>query len=114
MRTVESAGPGSGLWRVSANGGEPEELSVLDPAEGETNHAWPEILPSGNAVLFTILTGDIENAHITVLDLSSHEQKVLVSGGSSPRYARVSCPARDSDSLRKLDGDQLSNSSVRS
>jgi len=33
----------SGLWRVPAGGGEPEELTALEPEQG--NHLWPEILP---------------------------------------------------------------------
>ena len=46
------------------------------------------MLPGGNAVLFTILStaGGIPNAQIAVLDLQTGEQKVLVPGGSYPRY----------------------------
>ena len=78
----------SGLWRVSASGGEPEELTTLDPERGETNHAWPHILPGGRAVLFTLLSGGVvDGARIAVLDLDTNQQRVLVSGGSYPRYA---------------------------
>ena len=75
----------SGLWRVSASGGEPEELTTAD--EG-MNHGWPHVLPGGNAVLFTILTGGaVEQAQIAVLDLETGDQRVLLSGGSAPRYS---------------------------
>ena len=74
-----------GLRRVAASGGEPEELTKL--AAGQTRHAWPEILPGGRAVLFTILGVGIEHAEIAVLDLNTGQQKVLLRGGSYPRYS---------------------------
>ena len=78
----------SGLWRVSSNGGEPEELTTRDEDQGQANHAWPHILPGGRAVLFTVLTGGaIDNAQIALLNLDTGEQTVLVPGGSNPRYA---------------------------
>ncbi len=76
----------SGLWRVSANGGDPEELSTPDAAQ-TANHVWPHVLPGGRAVLFTITGGVIEQAQIAMLNLETGEQRVLVSGGSAPRYA---------------------------
>ena len=48
----------SGLWRVSAEGGESEELTTPDLARGD--HQWPEILPGSEAVLFTIIGGTVE------------------------------------------------------
>ena len=52
------------------------------------NHAWPEILPGGHAVLFTILlSGSIETAQIVVLNLETGDQTVLIRGGSFPRYS---------------------------
>jgi serine/threonine-protein kinase len=46
----------SGLRRVSADGGAPEELTVPKPDQGELQHAFPEVLPGGEHVLFSILT----------------------------------------------------------
>ena len=84
---IFGTGAPSGLWRVSANGGDPEELTTPDAEQG-VNHAWPHVLPGSRAVLFTILTGEtVEQAQIAVLNLDTGEQKVLISGGSSPRYA---------------------------
>ena len=80
--------PPGGLWRVSAGGGEPEELTTPNAELGEVNHQWPEILPGGRAVLFTIIpAGPVENAQIAVLDLETGAQTVLVPGGSNPHYA---------------------------
>ena len=41
-------GSPSGLMRVPAVGGEPESLTTIDPEQGETGHAWPDILPLGS------------------------------------------------------------------
>ena len=76
-----------GLWRVSADGGEPEELTTPDADRGEVNHAWPHMLPGGRAVLFTIMPeGGLSGAQIAVLDLETGDQTVLVPGGSDARY----------------------------
>ena len=73
--------PEDGLWRVSASGGEPEQLTTLDEQVGVT-HRWPHFLPGGRAVLFTIGGAAIENAQIAVLNLDTGEQRVLVPGGN--------------------------------
>ncbi len=80
--------PGSGLRRVSSAGGTPSVLTTPDTARGEVLHAWPEFLPGGRALLFTIQSGvaggDFE---VAALDLVSGETKILVAGASSPRFA---------------------------
>ncbi len=75
---------GSGLFRVSARGGEPEALT--EP-EGLAHH-WPEILPGSRAVLFTIRQGvDARNWKIAVRSLETEREEVLVliNGGTFPR-----------------------------
>jgi len=78
----------AGLQRVSAAGGDPVVLTKPDRARGEFDHVWPEFLPGGKAVLFTIIrAGDaIENAEIAVLDLQTGTSKVLIRGGSHAHY----------------------------
>jgi len=44
----------TGLQRISAAGGAPTMLTRPDRAKGEADHMWPELLPGGRAVLFTI------------------------------------------------------------
>jgi eukaryotic-like serine/threonine-protein kinase len=80
--------PATGLQRVSADGGTPEVLTRPDHAHGEADHLWPEILPGGGAVLFTITsqTGGLETAQVAVRDLRSGTQKVLLRGGSHGHY----------------------------
>jgi eukaryotic-like serine/threonine-protein kinase len=84
-----SAGGGGGLRRVSAAGGTAAVLTTPDPKLRETRHLWPEMLPGGRAVLFTIATqgGDPDAAsQIAVLDLQTQARKVLVRGGSHGHY----------------------------
>ena len=81
---VFAAGAPSRLWRVPVGGGEPEQLTTPDK---QGSHRWPEILPAGEGVLFTVMSGPVENAQIAVLSLVTGEVEVLVPGGSNPRYA---------------------------
>ena len=48
---------GSGLWQVPAEGGDPEEVTVVDTDRGEYAHSWPQLLPDQRHVLFTIWGG---------------------------------------------------------
>jgi dipeptidyl aminopeptidase/acylaminoacyl peptidase len=77
----------TGLSRVSASGGSP---AVLTKVTGdERTHRWPSFLPGGHAVLFTcqMSKGSYESGTIEAVRLDNGERKVLVRGGSFPRYA---------------------------
>jgi Tol biopolymer transport system component len=74
-----------GLMRVSASGGEPQVLTRIDT--GEAAHFWPDTLPGGQGVLFTIWNGSPERARIAVASKSDGHVSTLVVGGTYPRYA---------------------------
>ena len=59
-----------------------------DRAKGEADHLWPELLPGGRALLFTItaITGGLDAAQVVVLDLLTGTRTVLVQGGSHAHY----------------------------
>jgi len=83
---IFSGSYGLGLMRVSASGGTCENLTRADPQKREL-HKWPQILPGGRAILFTIGTQDsFDSGRIAALDLKSGGIRVLVSGGSRGRY----------------------------
>ena len=67
---VIGTGFSSGLWRVSANGGEPEELTAVEDAR--FNHLWPHFLPDASALLFTIMDTEARTGQIALLDLDTH------------------------------------------
>jgi len=79
----------AGLLRVSAAGGAPQVLTTPDTKKGEVAYLWPEVLPGGEAVLFTIQTGSatLGDARIAVRSLKTGEQRVLLEGGSHARYS---------------------------
>jgi eukaryotic-like serine/threonine-protein kinase len=81
--------PASGLLRVSANGGDVTVLTTPSRQNGEADHLWPEFLPNGKAVLFTIVPVDasIENARIAALDLARGTQHILLDHGTDAHYA---------------------------
>jgi serine/threonine-protein kinase len=80
----------TGLQQVSAAAGPTTVLTRADVEQGEADHAWPEWLPGGRAVLFTIMavTGGLDAAQVAVLDLQTGTRRVLVRGGSHAHYVR--------------------------
>jgi serine/threonine-protein kinase len=82
--------PNTGLWRVSADGGEPMLLTTPDAARHEADHAFPSVLPSGRGVLFTIVgTGEANTSQVAFLDVTTGRRKTLVSG-SQAEYVDMS------------------------
>jgi serine/threonine-protein kinase len=82
-----------GIMRVSANGGEPEQLVAVK--HGEIAQG-PQVLPDGDSLLFTVAqeaggafgpTDDVwDKAQIVVQSLKSGKRKTLVDGGSDARF----------------------------
>jgi hypothetical protein len=81
-------GTATGLQRGSDAGGDPEILTKPDRERGEADHIWPEFLPGGRSLLFTILPagGQAEATQIAVLDLATRRVKVVLRGGSHGYY----------------------------
>ena len=78
---------GTGLIRVSENGGPTETLTTPSIEDNESDHVWPHALPDGKHVLFTIRrsgAGDVYD--VALLSLEAKTWRVLLTGGSSPRY----------------------------
>jgi serine/threonine-protein kinase len=77
------------LYRISADGAAPAQLTELDRERGEITHRWPQILPGGKAVLFTAHTrfaGAFDDASIEVMSLGDRRKKILMRGGTYGRY----------------------------
>ncbi|MGH9219646.1 MAG: protein kinase domain-containing protein, partial [Vicinamibacterales bacterium] len=84
---VFAAATGSTLQRVSADGGEVSRASTLDVSRGEFSHRWPEFLPDGDTVLFTVGTvGEWDAAEIAAQSLRSGIRTSILKGGTHPRY----------------------------
>ncbi len=78
---------GSGLLRVSANGGQPEELTSPDLERGELGHQWPQILEKDKGVLFGIVTSE-GSGRIVILSPETGEQRELFVGSDKARHLR--------------------------
>ena len=79
----------SGLWRVSASGGQAGQITLPDKKAGEVSHRLPHLLPGGKAVIFTVfLQGPFAKGteQIVVRHLESGERRVLVKNGTDGRY----------------------------
>ena len=85
-----SDNPTTGLQRVAVAGGPTTVLTRPNRAEGEADHFWPEMLPGGRALLFTVrasnTAGNLDAAQVALLDLQTGARKVLVHGGSHGHY----------------------------
>jgi Tol biopolymer transport system component len=71
----------TGLWMVSASGGDERMLTRTDSTKGELGHWWPQILPDGDHVIFTAYRTPIDRATIDVVSIRTGERKVLFTGG---------------------------------
>jgi serine/threonine-protein kinase len=73
------------LTKVSAAGGEMQRFSTLKV--GEAGHRWPQFLPDGGSVLFTVDSGgNADDWQIAVQPRGATEHKILVLGGTYGRY----------------------------
>jgi serine/threonine-protein kinase len=85
---VAALGPSAGLTRLSASGGTPVRLTVLDASRHEITHRWPQVLPGSDVVLFTAhtFTGRYDDASIEAVSVKTGERKTLCRGGYFGRY----------------------------
>jgi Tol biopolymer transport system component len=73
----------TGLRRISAEGGEPTDLTTLDADDSEVLHTQPALPPSNRAVLFAVMTRD-SRSRIEAVTLDSGVRRVVVEDGYSP------------------------------
>lgn len=76
-----------GLWKVSSDGGDPEQVTTPKKEKGEFGHWWPEVLPGGETVLFTIWKTSLKDTQVAALIRETGESRILVTGASHARYA---------------------------
>jgi eukaryotic-like serine/threonine-protein kinase len=66
----------SGLWRVSANGG--EAVQITTPKADEAQHGYPQLIPGGTQAIFSVLQ---KNAwRLALLTLKSGDWRLLGNG----------------------------------
>jgi serine/threonine protein kinase/Tol biopolymer transport system component len=82
----------AGLFRVSASGGAPTQITSVDQSRGDTRHVWPQFLPDGRRVLYVAVktTAGRETdkpSEIRVAALDGSENQTLVQAESSATFA---------------------------
>jgi serine/threonine protein kinase len=83
---IYAASLGSGLLRIPSSGGTPESLTKPDGAAQGYAHVFPQVLPGGKSVLFTIWGQPQGSA---VLSLESRQWQVVLTqtGFAAPIFA---------------------------
>ncbi len=76
------------LFRVPAAGGTPVAITKLDAAADEHTHRWPDGLPGGRGLLYTVSTrtGNYDEAKLVVEGPGGTPRRVLVKGATHGRY----------------------------
>ena len=77
------------IFRVPAAGGTPVRVTTLDSSGGEISHRFPQLLPDGKTILFTVKQNNIttfDDAIIVAQKLDQTERRVLIRGGAYPKY----------------------------
>ena len=84
---VFAPAPENGLSKVSADGGEVTVLTTVKPTE--RSHRWPQILPDGRTVIFTIQHAGklFDDATIAAVPVNGGEPTTVVDGGSGAQFA---------------------------
>ena len=81
------------LFRVSATGGSPVPATKFDAAKGERSHRWPQVLPDGRTVIFTVglisSPGDYDGSNIDAVRLDTGERRTIVQGARMARYSSL-------------------------
>jgi serine/threonine-protein kinase len=78
------------LASIPAAGGQTRKVADIDFAKGERQHKFPCALPGGDTVLLTVSTADtptFDEARIVALSPASGQKKLLLEGGTQPRYS---------------------------
>lgn len=81
------------LARVEARqGAVPKWFTALDTVRGEFGHAWPDVLPNGKGVVFTVLFSGKNTPNgkalsaIAVADIPSGKHRVIIDDAAHPVY----------------------------
>jgi len=76
------------IWRVSAQGGTPSQVTTLDKARNDQAHRWPEFLPDGRHFLFMPWTDGSTKRPIQLAALDgSMQPRTVIEAESAARVA---------------------------
>src|SRR5688572_15483759 len=79
-----------GIVRIRDSGGETEKVTELDVVNGERSHRFAQLLPGGEALIYTVAFEGInsyDEARIDLWDMTTRRKKTLISGGTHAQYS---------------------------
>jgi len=79
----------SGIFSISAAGGDARAVTTPDPGQGEIAHRWPHFVAESETLLFSVRRGDASGgaaSRIVGLALGTGERRILADG-TYPGYA---------------------------
>jgi serine/threonine protein kinase len=79
---------GVGLYRISASGGTPAQITVPDKSQTEDSHRWPQFLPDGIHYLYSAihLSGRRDLSSVFVGSLNSNEKRLVTKASANVAY----------------------------
>jgi Tol biopolymer transport system component len=80
---------GVGLYRISASGGTPTQITTPDKTLNEDSHRWPVFLPDGIHYLYAaiVLSGQRDLFSIYLGALNSNEKRIVIRAKGNVTYA---------------------------
>jgi Tol biopolymer transport system component/tRNA A-37 threonylcarbamoyl transferase component Bud32 len=91
-RIVFSPSSRAGLYSIRSDGGEVKQVTVVDTLNNERTHRWPQCLPDGKTVIFTLGTVNspdyYDDATIMAVNIETGAWKRIMKGAASARYVR--------------------------
>jgi serine/threonine-protein kinase len=88
-RIVFSPAPDRPLMVVADTGGTPHPLTRLDAGRAERSHRWPDVLPDGRSVLYTVGSAmnaqDYDDVEIGLASLETGESRIVFRGARMAR-----------------------------
>ena len=86
--TQADASSAVALFQVRATGGDVTPLTGAAAEDNDESHIFPNVLPSGRAVLFTVVPQGRPRTegHIAVLSLDTGDYHTVIDRGGSPHY----------------------------
>ncbi|MCH8824150.1 MAG: serine/threonine-protein kinase [Planctomycetes bacterium] len=76
-----------GLRRISADGGEIEELTRVDISGGERGHHFPHIIPNTDTVVFTLV--DESGQHAALISLADKKITIIKPNATNARFSET-------------------------
>jgi serine/threonine protein kinase len=77
----------SGIYAIPGGGGQLRQITQTGTKSDDRAHLWPNVLPGGKGLIFTVWTGrSFNEARIEGLSFKTGKRKVLLVGGSDAHY----------------------------